>query len=104
MLENKKVNVFVCVRAPLTETDTGRQRQIVIRGPLFCIGVPTVGGPEGERMSAARSTLPPFPAFTSQLYRTRYRARYEFRFTLFLKRPPRRRTGQSPARRRGAHT
>ena len=31
---------------------------------------------------------PPFPAFTSQLYRTRYRARYESRFTLFLKRPP----------------
>ena len=29
-----------------------RTMLIVIHGPLFCIGVPTVGGPEGERMSA----------------------------------------------------
>ena len=29
-----------------------RTMLIVIHGPLFCIGVPTIGGPEGERMSA----------------------------------------------------
>jgi hypothetical protein len=33
-------------------------------------------------------TFPPLPAFTSHVYRTRCRARYELRLTLFLKRPP----------------
>ena len=33
-------------------------------------------------------TYPPFPAVTSNVYRTHCRARYEFRVTLFLKHPP----------------